>query len=131
MTVQAIKYEPAGDKVVMTVNTSALIKLGWKHSTGNTPAAYLVGLLAGLKLKSTDIKSVILDLGLQSPKKGSRIYATLKGALDAGLEIPHGEEVIPSADRLSGKHIADHGKVKNAESIVKDFEALKAKIIEG
>ena len=27
--------------------------------------------------------------------------------LDAGVDIPHGEEVIPSEDRLAGKHIND------------------------
>jgi large subunit ribosomal protein L18 len=27
--------------------------------------------------------------------------------VDAGLDIPHGENVIPSDDRLAGNHISD------------------------
>jgi hypothetical protein len=51
------------------------------------------------------VSEAILDIGLNPPVKGSRIYAALKGVLDAGLDIPHSEDVIPNDDRLSGKHI--------------------------
>jgi hypothetical protein len=37
--------------------------------------------------------------------KGSRIYAALKGAVDAGLEIPYNPEVLPDDSRISGEHI--------------------------
>ena len=52
------------------------------------------------------------------PTKGSRIFASLKGILDAGIDIPHNEEVLPSEERIKGEHI-DKG--------LKDqFEAVKA-----
>lgn len=128
ISIQAVEYKPAGDIIKMTVRSSELVKLGWKHSTGNTPAAYLTGLLAGKKLKELKISNLILDVGQQTTTKGARIFAALKGVIDAGIKIPFNEEIVPDESRLTGKHIADHGKVKNASSIVADFEALKSKI---
>ena len=49
----------------------------------------------------------MLDIGLRTPVKGGNLFAALKGMLDAGVDVPHGEEVIPSEDRLAGKHISD------------------------
>jgi len=48
---QIIKYEPKGDKTVVSANTQELEKLGWKYSTSNIPAAYLTGLLIGQRAK--------------------------------------------------------------------------------
>ena len=39
--VQVVDYSADGDKVIVTTNSSELSKLGWKHATGNIPAAYL------------------------------------------------------------------------------------------
>ena len=50
----------------------------------------------------------IVDFGLQS--KADRLFALVKGAIDAGLEINCPEEAFPSEDRLSGKHIPSDGK---------------------
>ncbi len=33
------------------------------------------------------------------------MLAALKGLLDAGLEVPHGETIFPGNDRLSGSHL--------------------------
>jgi large subunit ribosomal protein L18 len=126
MVVQAISYEPAGDKVHFTVSSSQLKKLGWNYSTSNIPASYLVGVLAGKKAKDLKIKSGILDIGLQASIKGSRLYAALKGIVDAGVEIPISEEIFPSADRLNGKHIASF---KKAANIDKDMIQVKNKIL--
>jgi large subunit ribosomal protein L18 len=49
----------------------------------------------------------VLDIGLKEPTKGSGVFAALKGMVDAGLEIPHGKDVLPSKERLMGKHIGD------------------------
>jgi hypothetical protein len=35
--------------------------------------------------------------------KGSKIYAVLKGALDAGLNVPHNDVVLPDEDRITGE----------------------------
>jgi len=131
--VQIIKYEPKGDKTIVSATTQELEKMGWKYSTSNIPAAYLVGLLIGKRAKKKKLKSLVLDIGLQRSVKGSRIYATVKGAIDAGLEIPCSEEVFPSEERLRGEHIVkfskevgdvhkiQFSKVK-PDNMVKDFE---------
>ena len=47
----------------------------------------------------------IMDVGLHPPIRGSKLYAALKGAVDAGLEVPHIPEVLPDESRTSGEHI--------------------------
>lgn len=96
-----------GDYTYLTVNSKELSKYGWKNGFKNTPAAYLTGFLLGIKSKKIGINKAILDIGLQKPVKGSRVFAVAKGAIDAGLEIPISEEVIPSEERIKGKHIED------------------------
>ncbi|EDY35873.1 hypothetical protein ABOONEI_1072, partial [Aciduliprofundum boonei T469] len=99
---------------------SHLKKYGWKGSFKNTPAAYLTGYLAGKLALKKGIEEAVLDIGLQSPVKGSRVFAALKGMVDAGLYVPHSEEVYPSEDRIKGEHIS--------EEIAKMFEEVKAKM---
>ncbi|MBE0527532.1 MAG: 50S ribosomal protein L18, partial [Candidatus Thorarchaeota archaeon] len=103
--VQIINASVVGDMTVASATASELSNHGWSASTGNLPAAYLTGFLAGLRAKNRGIKGAILDVGLNPPIKGSRIYAALKGAVDAGLEIPHSPEILPADDRISGEHI--------------------------
>ena len=104
---QIANYHPDGDKIVAGVSSKQLESHGWKHSTKNLPASYLTGLLLAKKAKAAGVGSAVLDLGLQTPHKGSRLYAALKGAIDGGLDIPASEEVFPSEDRLKGGHIDD------------------------
>jgi len=60
-----------------------------------------------------------LDLGLQKSVKGSSIYAVVKGVIDAGMKINVSKEVLPSEERISGKHIMDYSKkLKEAEIVV-------------
>ena len=107
---QIIVAKPHGDAVLVAANSRELIKsFGWKAPTGNIPAAYLTGLLVGLKAKAAGITEAILDLGLVSPTKGSRTFAVLSGVVDAGVEVPHSEEKIVK-DRMKGEHIAKYAK---------------------
>ena len=53
---------------------------------------------------------------------GNRVFAALKGMVDAGLEIPHGDSVLPEEDRINGAHID--------ESYASVVEATKTKIEE-
>lgn len=119
MRVQFVKYDEKGDKTIVQTFSKELAKYGWNHYCGNVPAAYLTGLLAGLKAKKSGIKEGILDIGLQTSTKGSRIYAALKGVLDAGIHVPHSEEILPSEDRIYGKHISDEMESKVKETIEK------------
>ncbi len=108
MLVQVVQHDVGGDRVVVSAHTKELAKLGWKHATGNLPAAYLAGYMAGRKAISSGIKEAVFDIGLQA--KAPRLFAVLKGALDAGMAIPHGERILPDEKRLFGSHIADYSK---------------------
>jgi len=131
--IQVIEYADNGDHVIITANSSELKKLGWKHATGNLPAAYLTGVLAAKKSLSKGISKVIIDLGLQPKKSAARIYSAVKGAIDAGLDIPCSEEVFPSEDRICGKHIAAYakdGKFKTSPAGIEvSFKELKQKLM--
>lgn len=120
MVCQVIEYTRTGDRVVATADSRELRKLGWTGHTGNIPAAYLTGLLCGMRAKP-DAQSCVFDMGLYSITKGSRLFSALKGALDAGLDIPHSGDILPSAERLSGKHAK--------KDLSSNFEAVKAKIL--
>jgi large subunit ribosomal protein L18 len=118
---QIIVAKPHGDEVLVAAHSRELRKFGWKASTGNIPAAYLTGLLCGLKAKAKGIEGAILDIGLIAPTKGAKIFATLSGVVDAGVDVPHDEEKVVKP-RIEGKHIAAYGK-----SLQEDAEVYSAK----
>lgn len=105
-TVQFVKWGVNGDTTVASATTSELQEFGWKTSTGNVPAAYLAGVLAGKRAKAAGVEEAVLDIGLAASTPGNRIYAALKGSIDAGIVIAHSVEMLPSDDRINGKHIA-------------------------
>lgn len=104
-SVQLVKFDAKGDLVLAMAHSRELLDLGWKASTGNLPAAYLTGYLAGLRAKRKGVSRAVLDIGLREPVKGAACFASLKGLLDAGLDIPHSEEILPTEERIAGKHI--------------------------
>jgi large subunit ribosomal protein L18 len=120
---QLVQYHADGDKIIATARATDLKKLGWKSATGNTPAAYLTGALLANKLKQSKavVGDVIVDIGLQKHHPGGRIYAVVKGAIDAGLNVRVSDEALPSDERISGAHIN--------ESLAKEIEAVKSKIL--
>lgn len=145
-TAQLVNYDNKGDNVVKSINYKNLREYGWRYHSGNLPSAYLIGLIIGLEAKRLKIKDAVLDIGLNESIKGSSIYAVLKGALDAGLEVPHSKDILPSEDRISGKHIHDYYNLlpqdkKNKQfseylknnvnplNIIKDFQEVKQKIL--
>lgn len=99
-------FDPIGDRVVASADSSELADIGFPTtSLRSTPAAYLTGYLAGLRARDGQVGEAILDCGLKHPSPGGRIVSALQGLLDAGLTVPHGEGTLPSADRLSGRHL--------------------------
>lgn len=107
---QIVVAKPSGDEILVAAHSSELRKTyGWKASTGNIPAAYLTGFLCGLKAKKEGVTEAVLDIGLTTPTKGSRLFAVLNGALDAGMEVPHDESKLVK-ERAKGEHIADYGE---------------------
>lgn len=150
MACQLVDHDTKGDKVIIEANSSKLGSFGWKYNTGNIPSAYLTGLLAGSLAKKKGVKSAILDTGLYTSTKASRLYAALAGFADAGIQIPHDKQILPSKDRLTGKHISDYSAKLKAEKpdkynsifsayikekldpqkMAEQFEAVKKKILE-
>jgi len=119
---QIIVAKPHGDEVLVSAHSRELKKYEWKAHAGNLPSAYLTGLLCGLKAKTQGVKEVILDIGLHSPSKGARVFAMLKGVLDAGVHVPHSEEKLPDEKRIEGEHIAQY-----AESLASNPEEYQSK----
>ncbi|MFX1250460.1 MAG: 50S ribosomal protein L18 [Promethearchaeota archaeon] len=112
---QVAYVELKGDKVLVSAHSKELNKYGWKGSCGNVSAAYLVGLIIGSKAKKRKIPSAILDIGLSVPVYGSRIFAMLRGAVEAGLDVPHSDVVFPSDERIIGQHISAHAAQLKSE----------------
>lgn len=109
VTVQLVSAEVVGDKVVASAHSSQLVKdYGWSGGCGNLPAAYLTGVLCSRRAAAKGEKKAILDIGLQSPSKCARIFAAVKGFIEAGIEVPHDEAVLPADERIKGQHIADY-----------------------
>ncbi|RLF87802.1 50S ribosomal protein L18, partial [Thermococci archaeon] len=78
------------------------------------------------------------------------VFAVLKGAVDAGLNVPHSPEIFPEDYRIRGEHIANYAKMLkeqdeerfrrqfggylekglDPEKLPEHFEEVKARIIE-
>jgi large subunit ribosomal protein L18 len=116
--VAVTEFDPLGDRVLAAAESRELRSIEYTGSLVSTPASYLTGYLAGLRAKSAGAEEAVLDAGLRRPTKGGRLLGALKGLLDAGIEIPHGEGAFPSNDRLNGSHL----KAK----LPKPLEAYKA-----
>lgn len=129
---QIIVAKPHGDEVLVSAKSSELTKkYGYKAPTGNIPAAYLTGLLCGLKGKALGINEAILDIGLHTPSKGSRVFNVLKGFLDAEVDVPYSEKKLSEKGRIKGEHIAEYAKslASNPENYQLKFSRyLKEKI---
>lgn len=151
IVVQFIKFNPIGDKTLAACHSRELIKLfGWKGDPNNTPAAYLTGFVAGLRALQAGITYAVADIGLHRPVKGSRIFAAIKGIIDAGINVPASKDIFPSDDRIKGTHIAKYAEMLassdpdkfnklfsrmlsrglDPRELPKHFEEVKLKIIE-
>lgn len=120
LRVQFVRYDPSGDEVVSSALGNDLRAYGWGGSMNNTPASYLIGLLAGKRALAQNVTEGVLDIGQHESVPGSTLYGALKGVLDAGVDVPHSPEVLPDEERLHGKHIA--------EDLAEKVMAVKEKI---
>jgi large subunit ribosomal protein L18 len=115
--VQIVEARPEGDYTIAAAHSRELVtKFGWKAGTANTSAAYLTGLLAALRARQKGIEYAVPDIGLHRPTKGAIVFATIKAANDAGLKVPMSEDIAPSEDRITGKHIAEYAKILREEN---------------
>ena len=116
VSVQIIESKLGGDKVLISAFSNELTsKYGWNVNTGNLPASYLTGYLAGLRAKNKKIEEGILDLGIFYHK--NRVLAACKGIIDAGINIPYSEDFFPEIleERIKGNHIENYAKLLKKE----------------
>ncbi len=118
--VQFVEFREGADFVIASAVSTELAELGWTGSGKSTPGAYLTGLLAGRRAKEKGLHEAVLDIGLREPTKGAVVFAALKGIVDAGIEVPHSDVMLPSQDRITGKHMR--------EGTAGMFEGAKGKI---
>lgn len=107
---QLVRAHPDGDEVLASAHSSELKEFGWKAPCGNLPAAYLTGLLAGRRAKARGVTDAILDIGLHARGPGSRVFAAAKGAVDAGVNVPHDDSAFPTKERIQGEHVESYSK---------------------
>ncbi|MFW9896810.1 MAG: 50S ribosomal protein L18 [Candidatus Thorarchaeota archaeon] len=114
--VQIVQSKLGGDEVLISAFSKELVsKYDWVANTGNIPASYLTGYLAGLRAKKASIQDAIFDLGMIYNR--NRVLAACKGLLDAGIEIPYNEEFFPDGieERINGKHIENYAEMLKSE----------------
>ena len=135
---QLVETGPEGDTTVASARSNDLTEYGWEAPTGNMPAAYLTGLLAGLRALETDLEEAVLDIGLHSPTPGSKVFAVQEGAIDAGLEVPHNDDVLADWSRTRGEHIAAYAEQEgglysgefDATDLPAHFDELRETLLE-
>ena len=119
ITAQIVHATLAGDVILCAAYAHELPRYGLTVGLTNYAAAYATGLLVarraltvlGLADTYTGAEeatgedftveevdgaprpfTVLLDTGLKRTSTGSKVFATLKGALDGGLDVPHSEK---------------------------------------
>ena len=116
ITVQIVQSKFGGDKILVSAHSKELTtKFGCNANTGNIPAAYLTGFLAGTRAKKQDVQEAILDLGIFYHR--NRVLAAFKGIVNSGLEIPHKEDFFPEniEETINGSHIERYAKLLKSE----------------
>ncbi len=123
--IQLVEAAKGGDRTFVDVTSAELRRYGYEGDGKNIPAAYLTGLLFGKKAIEAGFEDAILDIGLHTPVHGSRVFAALKGVVDAGMDVPHDPVVFPPEERIRGEHIASY---TGDTTITDNFEEIKERI---
>jgi large subunit ribosomal protein L18 len=112
----------AQDKVIIGFDSRKLNEYGWpKNAQGSlksTTASYFTGYLTGKTIIKQKLENPILDSGMNRVLHKNKIYAFLKGLIDAGIEINCKKEFFPEESRIKGEHLKN--KIP--------FEEIKSKI---
>ena len=125
--VQIVQSQIGGDKIIVSANSKELVsKFGWNANTGNVPAAYLTGFLAGTRAKKQNVQDAILDLGIFYHR--NRVLAAFKGMLQSGLEIPYREDFFPEniEEIVKGSHIEQYASLLKSEDPEKYEQVFSA-----
>ncbi|WP_297217115.1 50S ribosomal protein L18 [Thermoplasma sp.] len=121
---QLAEYSDVGDRILFTVTDKSLAKYGVDLRGNNIQVCYLVGYIAGIEAEKNGVETAVLDTGRRKFRKGGRISACLKGFIDAGVEVPHGDDVFPDKKRIDGKHLKSPVKISE---VVKNFKKMEEK----
>jgi large subunit ribosomal protein L18 len=128
-----------GDETEASARSDDLREFGWEAPTGNLPAAYLTGFLAGARGLAAGVERAVLDIGLNTATPGAKVFAVQEGAIDAGLESPHNESVFAEWERTRGEHIAAYAEQReeplyggdlDATELPEQFDAVREAIAE-
>jgi large subunit ribosomal protein L18 len=123
VTAQLVVTGPNGDETIASAHSSDLDEYGWEAPTGNLPAAYLTGLLAGQRADEADVDEAVLDIGLNTATPGAKVFAVQEGAIDAGLDVPHNDSVLADWSRTRGEHIAEYAESLDEPLYSGEFDA--------
>jgi large subunit ribosomal protein L18 len=135
---QLVTTGPQGDRTLASAHSGDLAEYGWEAPTGNLPAAYLTGLLAGARAVQADLDEAVLDIGLNTATPGNKVFAVQEGAIDAGLDVPHNESVFADWERTRGGHIAAYAEQEDglysgdfdATELPEHFDEVRERIME-
>ncbi|WP_247001580.1 50S ribosomal protein L18 [Halosolutus gelatinilyticus] len=122
---QLVTPGPQGDETLASAHSDDLSEYGWEAPTGNLPAAYLTGLLAGTRAVEAGLEEAVLDIGLNTATPGNKVFAVQEGAIDAGLEIPHNDSVLADWSRTRGEHIAEYAEQLDEPLYSGEFDATE------
>jgi len=121
---QYIVSENAQDKIIFGITSKELLRQGWpkenKGSLKSIPASYLLGMLVAKKIEKEKLEQPIVDFGMLRVNYKTKLFAFLKGVIDAGLEIACPEEAFPEEERIEGKTLKEDFSTK--------FNEIKSKI---
>ncbi len=110
----------AQDKVIIGFDSRKLIGYGWpKNAEGSLKsitAAYLTGYLMGKTIIKQKLETPILDTGMTRVLHKNKVYAFLKGMVDAGIKIDCKEEFFPEEERINGEHLKNKVQFKEIKS---------------
>jgi large subunit ribosomal protein L18 len=117
-----IMSEEAQDKVVIGLDSRKLNEYGWpkdaQGSLKSITASYFTGYLTGKTITKQKLETPIMDAGMNRVLHKNKIYAFLKGLIDAGIKINCKKEFFPEDARIKGQHLKN--KIP--------FEEIKLKI---
>ncbi len=122
---QLVATGPEGDETLASAHSADLAEYGWEAPTSNLPAAYLTGYLAGKRAVDADVDEAVLDIGLNSPTPGSKVFAVQEGAIDAGLDVPHNDAVFADWSRTRGEHVAAYAESRDEPLYGGEFDATE------
>jgi|TARA_Y100000031_G_scaffold154224_1_gene201290 large subunit ribosomal protein L18 len=121
---QYVTNNQTKDKVEIGLSSKHLIKYGWpkefQGSLKSIPASYLTGFLMGAKIIKDKKETPIIDFGMIRVLHKAKIFAFLKGLIDAGVKVENKKNVFPDEEKIMGKNLK--------KDFSKSFSEIKSKI---